>query len=197
MSGVLGAVLAGGKSSRMGTDKAGAVLAGKTLLERSYGILATVFPRVVIVGHTSHSLKMVHTIVDIRRDCGPLGGLHAALTFAQRQGDEGVFLLACDMPFVRPAVVRMLTQSLSGYDAAAPLLEGRFEPLCAAYAVSCLPTVSKQLKEGMLDLQTLLAGVRTRAAQGSALRRLDPLLDSFRNINTAKDLKDAALSLGG
>ena len=184
---VLGAVLAGGASRRFGTDKADAVLEGRTLLEHAYATLTEVFARVVVVSSRPDTPRGPwETIPDLREACGPLGGIEAALSRANDEGLAATFVLACDLPGVDSAVVRTVVDGLERELALAPRRSGDpdFEPLCALYGSECLSVAGRLLDEGRRSARSLF-----EAVQGT---RVDGLEGAFVNVNTPADLADAA-----
>ncbi len=138
---MIGVVLAGGQSSRMGRDKATLEFDGQPLVERCVAVLRQCFPEVIVV----------------RRDdvpgLGPIGGLLTAL----RRAPE-IFVVACDMPFLDAALIRAMAAQLAGYDAVA--IPG--EPLHAAYSARILPVVEAQIAAGDYSLNRLLSKLRVK-----------------------------------
>jgi molybdopterin-guanine dinucleotide biosynthesis protein A len=184
--GVLGAVLAGGESRRFGSDKTAQRMGPSTLLERAVGTLAEVFGRVVIVSSDpSRSVEGVDTIPDLRVGLGPLAGLESALAHASEVGLHAAFLLAADLPLVTAPVVRSICGALEDANAAAPARDGRhgIEPLCAVYAVACLPEVRAALGRGERALHRVFETVGGH--------RLDLQGDAFLNVNTPSELEEA------
>ena len=184
---VLGAVLAGGESRRFGTDKADAVLAGRTLLERAYATLGEVFAQVVVVSSRPDTpYGPWETISDLREACGPLGGIEAALSRAKAEGLAGTFVLACDLPGVDADVVRTVVDAHERELATAPRRSGEpdFEPLCALYRSECLSVASRLLDDGRRSARSLF-----EAVEGV---QVDGLEGAFVNVNTPADLAEAA-----
>jgi molybdopterin-guanine dinucleotide biosynthesis protein A len=180
---LLGAVLAGGRSRRFGSDKAVESVGGATLLDRAADTLTEVFGEVVIV-----SARPVETdrrvVPDARDPCGPLGGIEAALAHAVELGLDGAFVLACDLPVVTADTVRDVARALDSSPtalAAAPAgRDGRSaEPLCAAYRVACLGEVRALLDDGRLAAVGLFDRVG-----GVIMPRPD---DELLNVNTRAD----------
>jgi molybdopterin-guanine dinucleotide biosynthesis protein A len=178
---LLGAVLAGGESRRFGSDKAAALVGGKTLVERAAETLETVFAEVVIVSSRPPATGRWSHVPDLRRGLGPLAGIEAALRWAKDGGYDGAFVLACDMPLVDERTVRAVSGALGDAWAAAPTSgPGRaVQPLCAAYRVECLTEVVRALDEGRLAARELLASL------GGATVALPDRL--FLNVNTPED----------
>lgn len=192
---LLGAVLAGGRSRRFGRDKATEPVGGVPLVERAAQTLEEVCGRVVIV--SSRAVRTERpTIPDLRPSCGPLGGIEAALHEAGRLGLDGAFVLACDLPLVTPDTVRMVADALDGVDAAAPARDGEppFEPLCAAYRVSCLERATRLLDAGVRSAHALIDALRT--AGPARVTRLDCSPEELLNVNEQEDRRRAEARLG-
>lgn len=181
----LGAVLAGGRSTRFGADKTAATVGGVPLVERAARTLGEVLPEVVVVGSgASPAAAGPHgraLLRDLREGCGPLGGIEAALAGAEAAGLHGAFVLACDLPLVGPDVVRAVLRALGDADAAAPArhAEPGCEPLCAVYHASCLAPARALLDEGTRAAHRLFGRVRgvTVPLPGA----------DFLNVNTPED----------
>src|SRR5258708_2285952 len=125
-------ILAGGKSRRMGTDKAFVKLDGSTLLARSLALARSVSNRVCIVGRSEKFAAFATVAEDIFSDRGPLGGIHSALRNSQ---SELNLMLAVDMPFVSQEFLAFLVQqaSLTEAKVVVPRGNGSLQPLCAIY----------------------------------------------------------------
>ncbi|MBM4184875.1 MAG: molybdenum cofactor guanylyltransferase [Gemmatimonadetes bacterium] len=188
---MLGAVLAGGESRRFGSDKAAALVGGRTLVERAATTLAEVFPDVVVVSSGAPITTAWPYVADLRPGEGPLAGIEAALHHAAGRGLEGAFVLACDLPLVDADVVRAVVAALGDGPAAAP---GRaeppgWEPLCAAYRLPCLRVAAAALDRGVRSAHRLLEEVQAaRVAVPSA---------AFLNVNTPPDHARALAVLEG
>ena len=115
---------------------------------------------------------------------GPLGGLATGLAVM-----EGwCICVACDLPFVQPAVFRyLLEQASDEWDAVVPLIANRPEPLHALYHRRCLPAIEAALQTGRRRMDSFLPGVRTRFVTEAELRGIDPDLRSFVNVNTPEE----------
>lgn len=190
-----GVVLAGGRSSRMGTNKAFMEIGGKSIIAAQLALLGRVFASAFIVADdtTAYASLGVPVIPDEAKGMGPLAGVHAALSHvsAHHPGLGGIFVLACDMPFVTERVVRALSE-LDSADAVVPHAGGTYHPLCASYALSCLPVAERHLREGRLDMTSLVRDVRARILGEEEMERIDPGLRSFLNINTVEEFKKAS-----
>src|SRR5512141_1705706 len=132
---VEGFILVGGKSTRMGSDKSGLVLEGRSSVELVAEALRPVVARVRLVGTEVEG--SFETVPDLRSDWGPLAGIEAALEVAT---SDWSLIVACDLPFVTPALFRRLVSHAQQSDAVVPVQsDSRPQPLCAAYRrATCL-----------------------------------------------------------
>lgn len=192
-----GVVLAGGASRRMGQDKAALVLAGETLLARVVGRLAGATREVLVVGPPERAQLVpgVRVIPDMRPGLGPLGGIYSALLAA---GTPRAFVVACDMPFVRPALVRYLLDLARDYDIVVPRTGRGTEQLHAVYGRACLPAVAALLDARELAVAHLYQAVRTRVVAPEEWAPYDPAGLSTFNANTPEQWAAArALAAAG
>lgn len=187
---VAGIVLAGGKSQRMGTDKARIALPdGRPVILSVVEVLKSICGEVVVVteatGRYSDLALPARRVTDIVPGCGPMGGLHAGL-----RAIDAPFALAvaCDMPFLNPRLLRYMADLPRDYDALVPSIGGIRQPLHTIYAKGCLATVEDLLAGGLLALTDLLTRVRVRPLPFATVRRFDPEGLSFLNLNEPEDL---------
>jgi molybdopterin-guanine dinucleotide biosynthesis protein A len=185
---VTGVVLVGGKSRRMGTDKALLAVGGRPLYRIALDALRQVVPRLLLVGGPpgggAAGGRFAGEEVPVVEDVYPgssLGGLHAGLL---RAGTPYIFALACDMPSPGPALIRQLLSLRGGCDVVVPRREGRMEPLFAAYSRVCLGPMEHLLAAGNHRIFDFFPEVRTRVVEGEELERLDAGGASFVNLNT-------------
>jgi molybdopterin-guanine dinucleotide biosynthesis protein A len=183
-------ILAGGKSARMGTDKAFLTLHGKTLLERALGVAASVAEEVYIVGDRQKFLQFGQVVEDVFAGCGPLGGIHAALR--QTAADLNL-MLAVDLPFVDAKLLKYLIFRASQCDAVVtvPLAGGNWQPLCAVYRREFAGAAEIALQKGMNKIDPLFAQVKTRAIREKELSRSGFGASMFRNLNTPEEFEGA------
>jgi molybdopterin-guanine dinucleotide biosynthesis protein A len=202
MSGSAGIVLAGGRSSRMGTPKAALEWHGSTLLRRTAGIMlrATDGP-VVVVRAPGQELPelpaQVEVIEDPREGLGPVQGLAAGLAAAEGRA-EIAFVCSTDMPFLHPAFVRrVLRAAAAGADVGLPVARGYPQPLAAAYRTALAPVVGRLVAENRLRPAFLFEECQVTRLDETALREdpvlaaLDPHLDSVVNVNEPGDYAEA------
>ncbi len=202
MSGSAGIVLAGGRSSRMGTPKAALEWHGSTLLRRTAGImLRSTDGPVVVVRAPGQELPelpaQVEVIEDPREGLGPVQGLAAGLAAAEGRA-EIAFVCSTDMPFLHPAFVRrVLRAAAAGADVGLPVARGYPQPLAAAYRTALAPVVGRLVAENRLRPAFLFEECQVTRLDETALREdpvlaaLDPHLDSVVNINEPGDYAEA------
>ena len=196
----LACILAGGRGRRMGVDKVSLPLDGVPLIERVWCRVAPVAERVAAVGGTPHlEHRGVPTIPDRFPGANALGGIATALEYASETigPRAAVLCVACDMPLLEPGLLVYLYELSPGWDVVVPRVSAGFEPLCAVYRTTCLPALRAQLARHDLGIRDLFGQVQTREVGETELRRLDPDLRSFLNVNRPADLDLARQLLAG
>jgi molybdopterin-guanine dinucleotide biosynthesis protein A len=197
MSDIEGFILTGGASSRMGTDKARLSLGGLTFIERIAGALQLITADISFVSTRPETFGLsLPVVADIHRDCGALGGLHAALRACRA---PWAAIVSCDLPFVTGELFGRLGEFRDEEtEAVAPLqLDGRPQPLCALYSPArCLARVEQLLQEGERRPRVLLRQVRTRWVAPTELSDLRDAELFFLNVNTPEDYRLAREKLG-
>jgi molybdopterin-guanine dinucleotide biosynthesis protein A len=187
-----GIVLAGGQSTRLGQDKALLRLpGGATLVSAVVGVLASVVDEVLVVSEDGSRLGLGTTrcVPDALRGAGALGGIYSGLAAAAH---DRALVVACDMPFLNPALLRHLLIPREGCEAVLPrLASGLVEPLHAVYYRSCLGAIESQIRAGRHKVTSFLDLVAVCYVEEPELRRTDPDLRSFFNVNTREDLERA------
>lgn len=189
MQGVAAFVLAGGKSVRMGRDKALAPWNGRTLLERALEVVGTVAGSVWIVGAKDKLESFGQVVEDIFPDRGPLGGIHAGLTAAS---SELNLFLAVDLPHITPALLAFLLERAqdSSSPVTAPRLAAGWEPLCAVYRPEFKAVAGKALQEGRNAIHPLLESLGASGIDEGELAAAGFPAAMFRNVNTVADLAE-------
>ena len=189
---VLGAVLAGGRSTRFGAPKAIQTVGGVRVVDRVTRVLrdAGVDDVIGIVNDASLAVAIgLPHRADILRDVGALAGVHAALVWARERGAEGVVAVACDMPFLEAALLRALMDERAGADAVIPESDGPrgVEPLCAYYGVGCIPAIEEAAARGDGRMIGFHGAVRVRRLPLETVCMLGEPALLFRNINSPVD----------
>ncbi len=182
-------VLAGGKSLRMGEDKALLQLGGKTLLQRALQLAAAIGD-VRIVGSAEKFGSFCQVIEDVFPECGPLGGIHAALCGTQTDLN---LMLAVDLPFVREEFLAYLVEAARESRAVVTLarVEGGWQPLCAVYRREFGEIAERSLRAGKNKLDALFAGLKLRVMDEQELAGKGFTCGMFRNVNTREDWEKA------
>jgi len=185
-----GVILAGGRSSRMGRDKALLTLGGEPLIARLVRRFSAWFRQVVVVTNTpeAYAFLDVPMVGDRIPGLGPLAGLEAGLRASRY---EHAFFCAVDMPFVSEALVRFMVESAPGYDIVVPAPGGEFEPMHAVYGRGCVPSIARNLEERRLRLISIFPDVRVREVTDAELARFGDPGRLFFNCNTPEDLERA------
>lgn len=185
-----GLILAGGRSSRMGTPKALLPFDGEPLILHLVRKLQGIFGRVVVVAAPGQELPDVPATVvrDEVEHQGPVGGLYYGLRAVE---EASALVTSCDSAFLEPALISHLTARLDGHDVVVPRWGGRLQPLVAAYRTSVVPFLERQLAAGELRPVTLFERVRTLEIEEDEIRRFDPQGNSFFNMNRPEDYTEA------
>lgn len=190
-----GVVLAGGRSQRMGQRKAALLIGGEPLLRRVVRRLRLAVRDVLVVGSTDLAALVPDTRIiqdlPLHQGYGPLAGLEAALDAIETLH---AFVIACDMPFVAPDLVRAMV-ALAIADPASDALVLRtsqgIEPLHAVYSRVCLPAIRRRLDVGECSLQRLLPHLRISEVSAELVHRYDPTGRSAFNANTPEEWEQA------
>ncbi|MGH3796936.1 MAG: NTP transferase domain-containing protein [Pseudonocardiaceae bacterium] len=202
-----GVVLAGGRSSRMGTAKAALEWHGSTLLRRTLGVVRRAIEGpLLVVRAPGQELPEIPPQVELVEDpeegLGPLQGIAAGLAELSGRA-EVAFVCSTDLPFLHPAFVRRVLTALTGdVDVVLPLARGYPQPLAAAYRVSLAPVVAELVAAGDLRPAFLFRHPRCRTLRlddaalltDPALAAVDPALDSVVNVNAPDDYRAARCS---
>ena len=180
-------VLAGGKSIRMGQDKAFVEFEGRTLLARATDLARSVAADVRIVGSREKFVSIAPVVEDIFCDSGPLGGIHAALKASETELN---LMLAVDMPFVSPAFLKYLIhEARLARRAVVTVPHGGkgWQPLCAIYRIEFAEAAEKALRAGQNKIDRLFDEVYTRRIEEQEMLRAGFSFDLFRNLNTREE----------
>jgi len=208
----MGFLLAGGKSSRMGSgiDKAFMDFAGQALLDRALATMGAVCDRVAIVGAPAKftnyaaakyaSAKYGPVVADVFPGCGPLAGIHAALVNSSADFN---LMLAVDMPFVSPKLLSFLFAAAEGGDedgdeggdqhaiVTVPRTGQGLQPLCAVYRRDFAAAAEQALRAGKYKIDAVFSAVSIRVIEASELAAAGFTEQSFFNVNTPEDRRAA------
>jgi len=183
-------VLAGGRSSRMGTDKAFLQFEGRTLLAQALDLLRALTPEVRIVGPAAKFATYGRVIEDVYPGHGPLAGIHAALSASTTELN---LILAVDLPFVSESLLRFIVEQARAANAVVtvPRIAGGYQPLCAVYRRAFTPLAQAALEADRNKIDALFSHTTLRVLEESELSRFAFSAAMFDNLNTPEDLRRA------
>ena len=188
-----GVILTGGKSSRMGQDKALLSVGGVQLIRRILDVFEKLFDEILVVTNKTgrHTGSGYREVTDIIPDCGPLGGIYTGLSYAK---SDRIFVASCDLPFINDSTVKIVIGEPVSYDIVAPDDGHRLHPLHAVYSTRCTPYIREWLDSGFYNVTKFInevEGLSVRKVQMSEIIAGDPDLKSFFNMNTQEDWAEA------
>ena len=186
-------VLAGGKGKRLGRAKISEMICGRTLCQRAIDSLVPISDEILVVvaqGQPEPELTTkVKVVSDIYPDKGALGGIYTGLVAS---GSFHNLVVACDMPFLNPSLLRYLIKVSPGFDVVIPRVEKvKLEPLHVVYSKNCLTPILQQIQQGNLKVNGFLGQVKVRYVEEAEIEEFDAEHLSFFNINTSADLRRA------
>lgn len=190
LQGIQPVILAGGKSRRMGSNKALLSVGEKRLIEVIAGRLSQVFSSCpLLITNTPEEYEFLNLPMtgDVFPDAGPLGGIHSALKHVRL---PYIFVYACDMPFVEAALIAHMAAFAKEFDIVVPYRGFSPEPLHAIYSRSCLPFVEASLGRGERRIIEFFPSVRVCHIKEQEISKYAPRGLSFININTPDDLAE-------
>jgi molybdopterin-guanine dinucleotide biosynthesis protein A len=182
---VVGAILAGGKSTRMGTEKALLPLRGRPLIQHVAETLSALFREVVVIGGSNDAFRFLklEVVQDVFRGCGPLGGIQAALN---RTKPLPVFVLSCDTPFIPVGLINYILNFSPAAPTKIATFEGVLQPLCGLYDSQSLDAIEHDLQVGKYSvLKTIQKIDHTTVPVTSDLPFFTPQI--FWNVNRPED----------
>jgi molybdenum cofactor guanylyltransferase len=179
-------ILTGGKSSRMGTNKALLPIEGKTNIEHTIETLGPLFAHTLLVTNAPdmYSWLNVPLTTDRYPGLGPLAGIHAGLLASPCDKN---LVVACDMPFVSVSLASYLVNLEENVDAIVPSWESQLQPLFAVYRRNCLSTMEKCLIEGKLRIVNFLNQLSVRFVETEELKLVIQNEEPFTNMNTPEE----------
>ena len=187
-------ILAGGMSRRLGRDKAVEMFDGETLIRRAIRRMRQVAGNITVVVNNSNRIVEldlpddVAAVIDEYTGKGPLAGIYTGLSASST---EWSVFCACDMPFLSPELYHALLSNRDTCDAVVPIVDGRPEPVHAAYSRACLGPIREKLAADELKVAGFFQDVSVHYFTEDEVRAIDPDLLSFFNINTQQDLETA------
>ena len=187
-------ILAGGMSRRLGRNKAIEPFEGEPLIRRVIRIMSSVASNIIVVANDEGRVAELNLpndvtpVIDKYPGKGSLGGIYTGLHAAPT---EWSVFCACDMPFPSPELYHVLLSSRDICDAIVPVVDGRPEPIHAAYSRACLKPIRVKLDANELKISGFFDNVAVHYFTEDRVRAIDPDLLSFFNINTQQDLEKA------
>lgn len=193
-----GVILAGGLSTRYGgRNKALLRVGGRRILDRLFEVFHGLFAEILLVTNRPEEFLEWDALIatDLFTVRSSLTGIHTGLFYARQ---PHAFFAACDTPFLQRGVIEAVLEGIEpSVDLVIPHTAAGLEPLCAAYSKRCLRAVEDHLRRGLFKIQWALAGKKIREIPEDVLRRRDPELRSFFNVNTPEDLARAEALVAG
>jgi molybdopterin-guanine dinucleotide biosynthesis protein A len=185
-----GIVLAGGKSQRMGSDKAFLEVGGIPTVRRVLNVLESLSDDIIIATNNPEKYAGLpaRSVNDVYPEKGALGGIYSGLLAARHRY---AIVVACDMPFLDPRLLRYLLSLAEGYDVVVPDMGGgHLETTHAVYARACLEPIKQLILADQLKIIELFAAVRVRYVGREEMLKIAPRLLSLLNMNTPADWQE-------
>ncbi len=181
-------ILAGGESKRMGTPKHLMTVHGENIIDFVVNRLGKMFDEVIVAGRGIQLTRTdVRVLDDVLRERTPLAGL---LTATLASGNSNVFAMGCDMPFVRPSLIKcLLSQKTTADDIVVPFVGGYYEPLCAVYSCSISSSLREYIENGGRKITDYYQLVNVKRVMDREIEKIDPQFESFINLNTPSDFE--------
>lgn len=189
-----GILLAGGKNTRMGINKAFLEMDEVRLIDRILAIFHELFSETIIVTNDPLSyteFTSATTVTDIYKNKGALGGIYSGLFFASEYYS---FVTACDMPFLNKDFISYLAQRAEKHDIVVPQSSDGFQPLHAVYSKNCLATIKRNLEADKLKITGFYKGMRVLTLAEEIINSFNENGNLFLNINTPKELEKIRLN---
>ena len=193
-----GVILAGGKNSRIGLNKAFLEIGGKRIIDRTVEIYKKIFDEILIITNTPEDYQYLTESVilgeaknlklkiytDLIPHRGSLGGIYTGLHYSK---SDYAFFAACDMPFLNERVIRHIIKVARDYDIIVPYFKHRLHPLHAVYSKKCLPLIKVMVGKNRLKIKDLFLKCKVKRITDIPETKLPP----FSNINTMRDFRRA------
>jgi molybdopterin-guanine dinucleotide biosynthesis protein A len=183
-----GIILAGGRSKRMGENKAFIDAVGIPLFERVYRVFKEIFSEIIIVANDARPFKRYEARLqkDVILNKGALGGLYTGLLHSS---SYHTFCSACDMPLLNPLLIKYMTKEKDEYDVIVPKTPDGLHPLHAIYSKQCLIPIKQLLNRDDLKIVNFFQQVRVRYIEEMEIREFDPHMMSIINVNTDEEME--------
>jgi molybdopterin-guanine dinucleotide biosynthesis protein A len=185
---ISGVILAGGKSSRYGKNKALEKIDGVPLIERVVSVMGSVFEHLIVITNTPDDYGYLNLPMygDLIRGLGPIGGIYTGLSVIPNNFG---FFVACDMPLLNQGLIRHMTENRAEFDVVVPRIKGMMETLHAIYGKGCVPAIKNLIASGEYQTVRIFKDLSVRYIDEDEIRSIDPGLRSFININRPQELR--------
>ncbi|GAN33836.1 MAG: molybdenum cofactor guanylyltransferase [Candidatus Brocadia sp. AMX2] len=179
-------ILAGGKSRRMGFNKAFLPYGDKTFIEHQIARLNKIFDEIILSANDARLYAHLNLpiVSDILPERGPLSGICAGLI---RSTSFHSFVIACDMPFIHEKIILYLREQIGGYDVVVPQTSRGLEPLHAFYSRNCIQPMYRCLNEGRLRIIDFFSEVKVKIVDEQEFKELDVPTQPLVNLNTPEE----------
>lgn len=183
---VTGVILAGGHSSRMGSNKALLPYRGGRFIEAIHRLLKDIFPEVILVTNNPEQYEFLpcSKVPDLYQGMGVLAGIHSGLYHSSK---PAIFAVACDMPYLMEGLIRHLAARADAGGVLIPESPNGLEPLHAVYGKGCLAAIEATLLSGQRRIISFFDRTNVSRMNVEQVACFDPSFDSFKNINTPGD----------
>jgi molybdenum cofactor guanylyltransferase len=184
---ITGIILSGGKSVRMGENKAFIEIEGVPIIHTIYTLFKDLFQEVIIVANQKELFSNFNSKIysDLLPNKGVLGGLYTGLFYSTFNYS---FCVACDMPYIKKSLVQYLIQRIKDEDVIVPRTKDGLQPLHAIYSKNCLDPIKKIFKQGKYKIIDFYNMVNVKIVEENDFVSLDPFMESFINVNTPEEL---------
>lgn len=181
------AIQAGGRSERIGVDKAHLPLGTMPLIEHVLNRISGLGDELLITTNNPEDFAYlgIRTVPDLLPHSGAVVGLHSALSAAQ---NDRVLSLACDMPFISRKLLEHMTTLATRADVIVPFYKGEYEPFHAIYSRNCIAAIEDMLRVNQMRMINIYERVSVHTIGEKAINAIDPSGLTFFNINTSEDL---------
>ncbi len=182
-----GVILAGGKSIRMGKNKAFIQVEGIPIIERIHNLFTELFQEVIIVTNEKDLFSNFNSKIysDLIPDKGALGGLYTGIVWSSFYYS---FCVACDMPFIKRSLVQYLIENVANEDVIIPRTKDGLQPLHAIYSKNCIDPIRRSIEEGKSKIIDIYDEVNVKIVDERNFLSFDPGRESFINVNTPEEL---------
>jgi molybdopterin-guanine dinucleotide biosynthesis protein A len=184
---ISGVILSGGKSIRMGKNKAFIQVEGVPIIDRIHDLFRELFQEVIIVTNEKDLFSNFDSNIysDLIPDKGALGGLYTGIVFSSFYYS---FCVACDMPFIKKSLVQYLIQNVANEDVIVPRTKDGLQPLHAIYSKNCVDPIRRSIEQGKSKIIDIYDQVNVKIVDEKDFLCFDPGRESFINVNTPEEL---------